>query len=113
VAFSPVYSVPLIIYTEATPNESFDVPSGYTIVVREIDYYCALGGGSMAASIELAGSGAPCTFAALNVSGINASGQWTGRVPLTEGGTLAIDVTHLGTGDSIYVGGYLLQNTLT
>jgi len=113
VAYSPVYSVPLILYTAATPNTSFAVPSGYTAVVREFDYYCALGGGVASLSLEAPGSGSPVTFAALNVSGIAATGQWQGRVALPELFELNLDITSLGVGDTIAVSGYLLQNTLS
>jgi hypothetical protein len=113
VAYSPVYSVPLVIYTPETPNESFLVPDGFTAVIREIDYYCAVGGGKVIVAIGGTAGAWFCNFASLFIAGVADSAQWTGRVTAPENYTIDLDVAAVGVDDCVYVGGYLLRNVAT
>jgi len=113
VAYSPVYSVPLILYAAATPNESFEVPSGFTVVVRDIELYTGVGDSLLTVALWAPGAPAYINFAALNAVGINSSAQWRGHVALPEGYTVGLDISEIGAGDTAYVGGYLLRNILT
>jgi len=112
-SYSPVFSSQFISYTDAAPNTSFDVPTGFTAVVRDITAYATL------AATELLvqygnGEDAPLvSFAQLTLGGISAYAQWTGRVVVPAGGTIELDAGSLVSGLEIYVGGYLLRNTLS
>lgn len=112
-SYSPVYSVPFIIYAPGAPNNSFEVPSGYTAVVREFDLYTELGGTQ--ATCQLYNTVAPVyvNFAALLAVGAVTTAQWRGHVAVPGGYIIALNVDGLSTGDSAFVGGYLLQNTIS
>lgn len=112
-AYSPVFSVPLILYSSADPIVEFEVPPGFTAVVREIDIYTEAGGAVVIAALSGPGSGIFINFASVSALGVATSGQWTGRVALPENYILGLDNASLGAGDTVYVGGYLLRNVLT
>lgn len=111
-SYSPVFSVQLILYAASTPNTSFEVPAGYTAVVRDIQAYSEAGGTGVRAFLQSGGDGPPIYFATLNAIGLNVSAQWQGRVVAQAGDLLEIDVAELGAEDTVYVGGYLLRNVL-
>lgn len=111
-AYSPVFSAAFIEYTPDTPNLAFDVPDGFTAVIRQIsvvqdigayNFDCAIANGPGAPYLTIdyaAGIGAFSLHAA--------QGRWV--VP--GGGSIIVGVTSLGVHPSIYVGGYLLTNSL-
>jgi hypothetical protein len=43
-SYSPVFSAAFIQYTSATPNSTFEVPAGFTAVVRQVTAYQDIGG---------------------------------------------------------------------
>jgi hypothetical protein len=112
-SYSPVFSQGFIYYTEATPNESFLVPAGFTAVVRECDLY--LSEAEVAAWVGLnfdAGGGNLWFWYASGIS-VASSQPWRGRVVVPGGASIVVDVAALGVSDSLYVGGYLLRNSLS
>ena len=112
-SYSPVYSQAFILYTDSTPNLSFDVPEGFTAVVRQITAYTSLGGLQVVAYVLPEGGPATAVFAANNLVGVNAAWAWEGRVVQEGPGTVGINVSSEALDSSVYVGGYLLRNTLS
>lgn len=112
-SYSPVFSQDFINWTGSGTPSLFDVPGGFTAVVREFDIFTQLG--EVVAYLAKAnGPGAEyVTFATLSAFAIYASAQWTGRVVVPGGGSIQLNTGALGDEDNAYVGGYLLRNTLT
>lgn len=110
--YSPVYSTAFVQYTDSAPNLTFDVPEGYTAIVREIDLYYEASF-IAAAGYVADGPGAPLNlFVYLEGEGVLGSKQWTGRVVAPGGGVIGITTSSEGYIVSAYVGGYLLKNTV-
>lgn len=112
-SYSPVFSQGFIYYTEDAPNTTFEVPAGFTAVVRDWDLWVEAEAGGF--QLEVAtGAGAPyvavdgiVTLAALTAY------HFRGRVVVPAGGTILYNQDTLGVGATSYVGGYLLRNTLS
>jgi hypothetical protein len=111
--YSPVYSAPFIQYTSSTPNLSFEVPAGFTAIVRQISVYQDVG--SFVASLAFQDSeAAPNIFVWTGeqsglVNYIATEGRWV----LGEGGIMTMYLSSVLDSLTVYVGGYLLRNTLT
>lgn len=112
-SYSPVFSSQLLLWTSSTPNLSFEVPAGFTAVVRDVQAYSLAGGTGLRVFLQSGGVGPPVYVASLQAIGENVSAQWQGRVVAYAGDTINLDVAELGADDTVYVGGYLLRNTLT
>lgn len=112
-SYSPVYSQPFILYTDATPNTEFLVPAGFTAVLRDVVMFCTLGGAAGNVQIFSPGSGEGIVIAALNFGGVNVTAEWHGRAVALENSTIALAFTGVDTSFTCYAGGYLLRNTLT
>jgi hypothetical protein len=112
-SYSPVYSQGFIYYTEEAPNTTFDVPAGFTAVVRQ--WSCYLEAGGVVAQISGANApGAPYTvFDTQEAAGLVQQLQGHGHWVVPGGGSILLYSPSLGSGVSAYVGGYLLRNTLT
>jgi hypothetical protein len=113
VAFSPVYSAAFIEYTPETPNQQFLVPPGFTAVVRQCSCYQNIGAFLFYCEIQNSEDAPALVFFAGHQEGdVNyVSGQ--GRWVCPENGVITAAVDTIGTTISMYVGGYLLRNTLT
>lgn len=112
-SYSPVYSQGFLYYTAGTPNTQFEVPQGWTAVVREFDAYDEIGDVAAIMGVALA-AGAPfVNIAVLVIAPALTSGHWEGRVVVTEGGIIGLDIVALSTNGTAYVGGYLLRNTIS
>jgi hypothetical protein len=112
-SYSPVFSSQFILHNESVPNDSFEVPAGFTAVIREVDLYSVAGESTLYLFIKNSDAAPGVTFTTLTVAGINQTAQWTGRVVVPAGGSIVAETASLGTEDQFYVGGYLLRNTLT
>lgn len=112
-SYSPVFSQGFIYYSSSTPNTEFDVPVGFTAVVREIDVYTEVGGIDANAAVRSSPEAPWVYFAGLDGIAINGSAQWTGRVVVPGGGSIGLGVGQLGVNDTAYCGGYLLRNVVS
>lgn len=111
-AYSPVYSAAFVEYTESTPNNSFDVPDGFTAVIRYLSCYQEIGAYGLLGYVANS-EAAPALIFAANASILSGElYQWAGRVVVPGGGVITIDLSTIGDGVSIYCGGYLLQNVI-
>ena len=111
-SYSPVFSAPFIQAIPATPNTSFEVPPGFTAVVRQ--FTLATTAGACLASLYFQDDevAPPITIAYLETAGIGQSDAWEGRVVVPAGGFIAVYINDLSTGANVYAGGYLLQNVV-
>lgn len=112
-SYSPVFSAAFVQYTTATPNASFDVPAGFTAVIRQISAAQNIGGWILQVYIADA-VGAP----GIQIVEIGQVGDFNyvaqeGRWVVPGGGAIEIVLSELGSDTSVYVGGYLLRNTLS
>ena len=111
--FRPVYSAPFILYTDDTPNTEFEVPAGFTAIVREVIVYSQLGEDVVSIGFYQPGSEYRVVFYGSETYAVNTSNPWSGRVVIDEGGLIEMQITDVSTYSSVYVGGYLLTNTYT
>ena len=111
-SYTPVYSVEFINATPGAGGEAFDVPDGFTAVIREFDLYTEAGDTTYVLSKQDSEIAPVLTFAALSLTGSIISAQWTGRVVVPAGGVISIYGVTIGEGASVTVNGYLLRNTL-
>lgn len=106
----PVYSSQFVVYTPSTPNESFQVPAGFTADVRQGIITQDIGGYDWNLYFQNSPEAPACFFSAITDIGINNSASWQGRVIVPEGGIIAMQVSTVGSGCWGYVGGYLFTN---
>lgn len=112
-SYSPVYSGAFIQYTPSTPNTAFDVPEGFTAVIRQISAAQDIGGWILNVFIQDSEAAPGLVIAELGqVGSVNYAAQ-EGRWVCPGGGIISVSLTELGSDVAIYVGGYLLRNTLT
>jgi len=105
-----VYSVGFVEYTHDTPNASYDVPDGFTAVIRQISGTQEVGTYDLAVIIQNSEAAPGLTIWQQTGIGaltyVAAEGRWV--VP--GGGIITIDASAVGSTPSFYVGGYLLRN---
>lgn len=111
-SYSPVYSAAFIEYSAATPNESFDVPAGFTAVIREFTTYDEAGGFITWCYIQNSAAAPGFVVASLQGVGVAQYDHWQGRIVVPGGGIISINASVLGNDGQIYVGGYLIRNVL-
>lgn len=112
-SYSPIFSQGFIYFTDSTPNTSFEVPDGFTAVVRDVNAATSLGGVVMGVYVKLSEAAPAVIFAYSTALGEFATYQWQGRVVCPAGGIIGLDGAAVGYGLGVYVGGYLLRNTLS
>lgn len=112
-SYSPVFSQDFINYTPETPNTSFEVPEGFTAVVRDCTYATYVGVGWAFIGKQSSVDAPTVWFASLAVDVVYNFSQWQGRVVVEQGGYISLNITQLADDGCVYVGGYLLRNTLT
>lgn len=112
-SYSPVFSQGFIYYTPDTPNSTFDVPTGFTAVIRDVECSCEAGGSLFQIFAANAAGASAYTIQYLTVGGLTTSARWEGRVVVPGGGVIAVSIADLSVNPSCYVGGYLLRNELT
>lgn len=106
----PVYSVPFILFTQVDQNTQFDVPPGYTAVIRQYSVWQDVGGWEFVLNIGLSSISYPVSIVGRNQTGVDTYVAGEGRWAVPGGGYIEIYVSHLGTSVAIYVGGYLLRD---
>lgn len=112
-SYSPVFSVPFIINNNLAPNTSFEVPTGYTAVIRQITCAQNVGDFIFYLTIQDSEAAPSVTVVLLQSLDVINYADWTGRIVVVEGGIMNIGYTVVGDDFSAYVGGYLLRNTLS
>lgn len=112
-SYSPVYSAQFIIYTPSTPNTTFDVPEGYTAVIRQVTVVQDIG--AYALYVYIQNSPEAPGLQVVSIAGADAYTNYSEetRIVVPGGGTISVDLVDAGTSFNVYVGGYLLQNTLS
>lgn len=112
-SYSPVFSAAFITYTPSTPNNSFEVPTGYTAVVRQISCAQNIGGWYFELIFQDSTEAPGYTVALAESADVINYATLEGRWVLGSGGVMTLDLSELGSAVSAYVGGYLLRNTLS
>lgn len=105
-----VYSQAFIEYTHETPNNVFDVPEGFTAVIRQISTFQEIGGYSFQVVIQNSDE-APGLYI-WSITGVSAleSQATEGRWVVPSEGVIQVLASTVGSTPSFYVGGYLLRN---
>jgi hypothetical protein len=112
-SYSPVFSQGFIYWSDSTPNDAFEVPAGFTAVVRDFTAVTLLGDVLIGMFVQQSASAPSIPIAYSSVLGAAQSYQWQGRVVVDAGGFVTIAGAALGYELGVYVGGYLLRNVLT
>jgi len=108
---SPVYSAQFVLYSSSAPNFDYEVPEGYTAVIRQLSgaqdiggwvAYCQIGN-----SIDAPGVTIWIAEQAGTVNYVATEGRWV--VP--GGGLIQTGFSEIGPNPFLYVGGYLLPNS--
>lgn len=110
--YSPVYSAQFINYISTDGDTEFEVPPGFTAVVRYASYYDDLGAGFAYVYYQNSIDAPAIVFVALNVIGVNQLAAQHMRVVIPENGIITLVTASLGEGPQVYVGGYLLRNVV-
>jgi hypothetical protein len=112
-SYSPVFSAPFIESSPTAPNTAFGVPDGFTAVVRQISVSAALSSGIMAVNIQDSDAAPFQTIHQTTIATLYSTQHTQGRWVVPGGGIISIYQEEVGDEFYIYVGGYLLRNTLT
>lgn len=112
-SYSPVFSQGFIYYIEATPDAEFDVPLGYTAVVRDISASVSAGATYFAVYGRNGPDAPEYQFYVNELLGTLETSHWEGRVVVPGGGRIRVYQYTLGVDGAVYVGGYLLRNSLS
>lgn len=112
-SYSPVFSAPFIQFTTPAPNAEYQVPAGFTAVVRQWSCYQDIGGWVMKVGIVDAAGAPELTIVEAGQAGDFNYVAGTGRWVVPGGGYILLSLSSLGSDTSAYVGGYLLRNSLT
>lgn len=112
-SYSPVFSQDFINYNESDGDMAFEVPAGFTAVVRHADFSVEAGGSVFSLTKQNSGAAPTVQFFVATLVGLLEHQQWDGRVVIPEGGILTLYQATLGVAAQVYAGGYLLRNTLT
>ncbi len=108
----PVYSTPFIQYTDDTPTYVYDVPEGFTAVIRQISTTQTAGAYNWFCYIRDSPEAPGLTIASGESSGFYNQDQAEGRWVVPGGGQIIINLSEVLSGTSLYVGGYLLEGVL-
>lgn len=111
-AARPVYSSPFIQYTSETPNDQYEVPSGFTAVIRQISIAQPDLATGWWVYIQDSPEAPGLTIATGELSGFMNYGAAEGRWVVPEGGIITVNLESLGSTPSCYVGGYLLTGSI-
>lgn len=111
-SYSPVFSAAFIEYTAEAPNTEFEVPAGFTAVVRYASTFQEVGTYEWFLSIQSSLAAPTLTIYSNTEVGAFVTDKWEGRVVVSEGGIISVASTDYGSSLCIYVGGYLLRNNL-
>lgn len=112
-SYSPVYSSQFILYSEDTPNTTFDVPEGYTAVIRQLSYAVQASETLFSVSIGDTLSAPPVAIDIRTVTGLLTTEHQQGHWAVPGGGVIYLYVETVGANATVYIGGYLLRNTLS
>lgn len=112
-SYSPVFSQSFIVDQGGAGYSSFLVPDGFTAVIRDFSAYSAAGGFVAKVSIQDSLIALPVVTCYVGATGIPAYGQWQGRVMVAAGGEITVQLVTFIDQPDVYVGGYLLRNTLS
>lgn len=112
-SYSPVFSSQFIVYTDAAPITEYEVPAGFTAVIRDATFIATVAATLCQVSIQDSEAAPACTVISETLAGIETYSQWTGRIVVPAGGLINLVLGSLAAGVSAYVGGYSLRNVLT
>jgi len=112
-SYSPVFSAQFIVYTDSTPNTEYEVPAGFTAVVRQLSFFSSVSAAGWEFAINNT-LGAPlCVIAGNSELGVLVFDNIEGRWVVPETGTMELFFSGPSSGVSFYAGGYLLRNTVS
>lgn len=112
-SYSPVFSAQFVVHTGGDPYSPFEVPDGFTAVIREAAGFSGAGGFVAQVRIQNSLIAPGVKPISLGATGIPAWAQWQGRIVVPEGGQISVDVASFIDDPDFYVGGYLLRNTVS
>lgn len=107
-----VYSTPFIQYTDATPNDAYQVPPNFTAVIRQISVLQTAGAFSWFVYIGDSSEAVGLKIASGESAGFYNSDAAEGRWVVPENGYITINVSTVLSGLNLYVGGYLLNGNI-
>ena len=111
-AYSPVYSAQFILYSASSPNEQFQVPAGYTAVVRQISYFVEASASFFSVNVANSSIAPETAIDGRTITGLLTSEHVSGHWVVPGGGFIVLYVQDVGSQPTVYVGGYLLTNSV-
>jgi hypothetical protein len=112
-SYSPVFSQQFIADADISTESAFEVPSGFTAVIRQISGYQSVGAWQMYVYIQDGEEAPGVVIYSQYQAGVDNYVTQEGRWMVPEAGIITAGFDSFGAGASMYVGGYLLRNTLT
>jgi hypothetical protein len=108
---APVYSVPLVQSAPGAVNLSFEIPEGYTAVIRQISLSVTVATGIIAVNIQDSDEAPQIAIHQTAFTDVYASQHTEGRWVVPENGIISIYIESEGVDVYAYIGGYLLGNS--
>jgi hypothetical protein len=109
-SYSPVYSAQFIVSTPTVPASDFEVPAGFTAIVRFWSVSQEITDWLFQLKIQNSSIAPACIVVNENQIGINTYISGDVRVVVPGGGFITYYLSSVGEVPFVYVGGYLLRN---
>ena len=109
-SYSPVYSAPFILSSPSAPNDAFEVPAGFTAVIRQISISAAISSGIFALNGQNSEEAPTWTIHQTTIDTLYSTQHVEGRWVVVAGGFITTYQSEIGDEFYVYVGGYLLRN---
>jgi len=111
-SYSPVYSSQFIVHTGTAPNSQFEVPAGFTAVIRQITVASFAAAVEWDVTIQNDASAPACAIAVGTLAAIAEATQQQLHVVVPAAGFIIFNNLTVGDNCNAYVGGYLLTNVV-
>lgn len=108
---APVYSVPFVQFAPGTENESFEVPSGFTAVVRQISISVTVASGIFAVNVRDSPDAPDFAIHQTSLTDVYSTQHTEGRWVCPETGIISFYQSDVDVDVYCYIGGYLLGNS--
>jgi hypothetical protein len=106
-----VYSTQFIVYGDGGGTEAFEVPTGFTAVIRQMSWTVQASASLFSVNISDSEAAPEIAIDIRTISAFYETQHQEGRWVVPEGGFISLYVETIGSDAVVYIGGYLLRNS--